>query len=243
MKSIWIKEVEGYFSSLIGYLVIGVFLVTIGLFMWVFSDTSVLDYNFASMDQLFSIAPLIFLFLIPAVTMRSFAEEKQSGTLELLFTKPVSSIDIIVGKYLAYFFLVIAAMLPSLIYVFSIYQLGAPKGNLDIGGIIGSYIGLILLASVFVSIGIFSSCLSQNQISSFILAAFLCFIIHWSFTYIARLPIFAAGADFYINQLGLNHHYSNISKGLVETKDIIYFGSMTFLFLYLSHTVLTLKYK
>jgi ABC-2 type transport system permease protein len=238
MYSIFKKEIHAFFSSLIGYMVIGVFLISIGLFMWVFSDTSVLDYNYATLDQLFSIAPLVFLFLIPAVTMRSFAEEKATGTIEFLYTKPLTTYDIIFGKYLANFVLVIFALLPTFIYYYSVYQLGSPVGNLDSGAIIGSYIGLFFLAGAFVAIGMFASTLTNNQIIAFILGAFLCFVFHWAFLYIARLPVFATSLDLFIQKLGINYHYNSISKGLVDTRDIVYFISVIFVFLYSTITIL-----
>jgi ABC-2 type transport system permease protein len=241
MFSIFFKEVNTFFSSLIGYIVISVFLVSIGLFMWVFSDTSVLDYNFATMDQLFSIAPLVFLFLIPAVTMRSFAEEKATGTIEFLYTKPLTTVEIIGGKFLANFSLVIFALIPTLIYYYSVYQLGSPVGNLDSGSIIGSYIGLFFLSGAFVAIGMFASTLTNNQIVAFILGAFLCFFFHWAFTYVARLPIFTTTFDLFIQKIGINYHYSSISKGLVDTRDIIYFISVIFVFLYAANTVMENK--
>jgi len=241
MFSIFTKEISAFFSTLIGYLVIGVFLVAIGLFMWVFSDTSVLSYNFATMEQLFSIAPLVFLFLIPAITMRSFAEEMSSGTLELLFTKPLTINDIVLAKYLSNLTLVILALIPTSVYYVSIYMLGSPVGNIDTGAVIGSYIGLFFLGGSFVAIGMFASALSRNQIIAFILGAFLCFFVHWAFSYIANIRTFSGGLDLFIQKLGINYHYSSISKGLIDSKDIIYFLSVIFLFLY--GTVLLLKTK
>ncbi len=238
MYSIYKKEIKAFFSSLIGYIVIGVFLVSISLFMWVFSDTSVLNYNFATMDQLFSIAPLIFLFLIPAVTMRSFAEEQGKGTIEILYTKPLTTWDIAGGKYFANLTLVLFALLPTLVYYISIYQLGSPKGNLDTGAIIGSYIGLFFLAGAFVSIGMFASMLTKNQIVAFILGAFLCFFFHWAFSYLAMLPMFIGSFDLFIQKIGINYHYSSISKGLIDTRDIIYFVSVIFVFVYATVTIL-----
>jgi ABC-2 type transport system permease protein len=235
MYSIFKKEIHSFFSSLVGYMVIAVFLVTIGLFMWVFSETSVIDYHFATMDQLFSIAPLVFLFLIPAITMRSFAEEKSKGTIEFLYTKPLSDIDILMGKFFANFGLVVFALIPTLVYYFSIYQLGAPKGNLDTGSIIGSYIGLFFLGAAFVAISMFASSLTKNQITSFIFGAFLCFVFHWAFSFLAGLPMFQAGLDAFIQKLGINHHYSSISKGLVDTRDLIYFISIIAVFLYATY--------
>lgn len=238
MYSIFRKEIHAFFSSLIGYIVIGVFLISIGLFMWVFSETSVLDYNFATMDQLFSIAPLVFLFLIPAITMRSFAEEQGNGTLEILYTKPLTTWQIVGGKYFANIVLVLFALLPTLIYYFSVYQLGAPKGNLDTGAIVGSYIGLIFLSGAFVAVGMFSSILTNNQIIAFILGAFLCFFFHWAFSYIAMMPFFTGTLDLFIQKLGINYHYSSISKGLVDTRDLLYFVSIIFVFIYASVIIL-----
>lgn len=238
MLSIFFKEINAFFSSLIGYVVISVFLVSIGLFMWVFSETSVLDYNFATLDQLFSIAPLVFLFLIPAVTMRSFAEEKAKGTIEFLYTKPLTNFQIIGGKYLANITLVLFSLLPTLIYYYSVYQLGSPVGNLDSGAIFGSYIGLFCLAASFVAIGMFASTLTNNQIVAFILGAFLCFFFHWAFTYIARMPIFSTSLDLWIQKLGINYHYSSISKGLIDSRDIIYFVSLVGVFLYATITII-----
>ncbi|MCB0376722.1 MAG: ABC transporter permease, partial [Sinomicrobium sp.] len=175
MRAIFFKEINAFFSSLIGYIVIGIFLVLMGMVMWIFPDYSVLDSNYASMDTLFSMAPLVFLFLIPAVTMRTFAEETQSGTIELLATRPVSDWQIVGGKFLACLTLVVFALLPTVLYYVTVYQLGAPIGNLDSGGIWGSYIGLLFLAAAFVAIGVFASSITTNQIVAFLLAAFLSF--------------------------------------------------------------------
>ncbi len=238
MYSIFRKEIHAFFSTLIGYIVIGVFLISIGLFMWVFSDTSVLNYNFATMDQLFSIAPLVFLFLIPAVTMSSFAEEHGKGTIEILSTKPLTTWQVVGGKYFANVLLVLIALLPTLIYYYSVYQLGSPKGNLDSGAIVGSYIGLIFLAGAFVAIGIFASTLTNNQIVAFILAAFLCFFFHWVFSYLAMMPFFTGTLDLFIQKLGINYHYSSISKGLIDTRDLVYFISVIFVFIYATVIIL-----
>jgi ABC-2 type transport system permease protein len=241
MFSVFKKEIHSFFSSLTGYLVMIVFLLSIGLFMWVFSETSVLDYNFATLDQLFSIAPLVFLFLIPAITMRSISEEKSKGTLELLFTKPLTIYDIVVGKYLANFTLVLLSILPTFVYYYSVYQLGSPVGNLDSGAIFGSYIGLMFLGGTFVAIGMFASSLTYNQIAAFILGAFLCFFMHWAFLYISALPIFATSFDLVIQKLGINYHYTNISRGLIETKDIIYFISIIVIFVYA--TIMVIQFR
>src|SRR5688572_24468758 len=161
MLQVFSKEFNSFLNSLIAYIVIGVFLTAVGLLMWVFPDTSVLDYGYADMDTLFLLAPYVFIFLVPAITMRSFSEEKKSGTIELLITKPLSDWDIIAGKFLANFFLVLFALVPTVLYYYSIYRLGNPVGNIDTSGVIGSYIGLAFLAGVFCSIGLLASSLTR----------------------------------------------------------------------------------
>ena len=241
MWSIFKKEVSGFFSSLIGYIVIAVFLVLTGLFMWVFGETSILQYNYATMQQLFFLAPMVFLFLIPAITMGSFAEELQQGTIEFLSTKPLRRIDIVLGKFLASLCLVIIALLPSLLYYYSIVELGRPKGNIDTGEVVGSYIGLFCLAGVFVAMGMFASSVTRNQIVAFILGAVLCFTGYWVFDFVARLPVFAGSLDYVIEQFGLSYHYYNISQGALDSSDIIYFVSLIVFFVYLTWTSLRVK--
>ncbi len=238
MVSIFLKEINAIFSSLIGYIVIGVFLVLMGLVMWVFPDFSILNYNYATLDQLFGIAPFIFLFLIPAITMRSFAEEQQTGTIELLATRPISDFAIILGKYFACVVLVLFSLLPTILYYYSVHQLGSPPGNLDSGAILGSYLGLILLAATYVSIGIFASSLTNNQIVSFVLAVFLCFIVQWGFAFFSGLPIFIGKVDDIVQMIGLDYHYDSISRGLLDSRDIIYFFSVIALFLVFTKTSL-----
>ncbi len=231
MVNIIKRELNAFFSSLIAYIIIGVFLLFLGLFMWVFQETSVLNYNYATLDQLFTIAPLVFIFLIPAISMRSFAEEHQNGTLELLLTKPISSIQLILGKYFSVLLLVLFALLPTMVYYYSIHHLGSPKGNIDSGAILGSYIGLILLSAVFSAIGIFASSISKNQIVSFVIGAFLCFLFHWGFQYLGNLPIFFGTLDDFIQKLGIEYHYNSISRGVLDTRDAIYFLSVVFIFI------------
>lgn len=235
MVEILKKELNMFFSSLTAYIVIGVFLVVMGLFMWVFPEYSVLEYCYATMEQLFSMAPWIFVFLIPAITMRSLAEETQTGTIEFLITKPVKLSHIILGKYLACVILIAFALLPTLLYYYTIYELGSPKGNLDSGAIWGSYLGLFLLGSLYASIGLFASSLTNNQIVAFMLAAFLCFFSHWGFYYISSLPFFLGSSDDIIQMLGIDYHYNSISRGVIDTRDIIYFLSFIALFLGLTH--------
>lgn len=239
MKGVYIKEISNYFSSLIGYIVIGIFLTLLGLMLWVFPDTSMLNYDYVSLDQLFSIVPFLFIFIIPAVTMSTFAEERGTGTLELLITKPISDLDIIIGKYLANLTLVLLMLLPTLIYYYSIYQLGFPRGNLDSGAVIGSYIGLFLLSAIFVAIGLFASSLTRNQIVAFVLATFLSFFFYMTFFYLSELPIFIGSWDSIIQRMGIEYHYESISKGLIDTRDVIYFLSVSGFFLFL--TMLSLR--
>lgn len=241
MISIFWKEINSFFSSLIAYLVVAVFLVMIGLFMWVFADTSVLDYNYAGLDQLFSMAPIIFLFLIPAITMRAFSEENQRGTIEFLSTKPLTDLQIVFGKYFANLVLVLFALLPTGIYYYSVYQLGSPPGNLDSGGIMGSYIGLFFLAAAFVAIGMWTSSLTNNQIVAFILGAFFCFVFHFAFSFLADLPYFTGWLDGFVSKLGINHHYSSISRGVVDSRDVLYFLSVIAIFILATLTTLNAK--
>ena len=238
MWSIYKKEINSFFSSLIGYIVVGVFLVFTGLMMFVFPDTSLLNYNYATLGQLFELAPLIFLFLIPAITMRSFAEENQNGTIELLTTKPLSDFQIVFGKFLACLTLVAFALIPTILYYITVYELGAPKGNLDSGAILGSYIGLILLAAVFVAIGLFASSLANNQIVGFILATFLCFILYYAFFFFSKLPIFVGKVDDVVQMIGIDYHYASISRGVIDSRDVIYFFTLSGLFIYLTLTSL-----
>jgi len=235
MIHVFAKEFNSFLNSLIAYLVIGVFLTGIGLLLWVFPETSVLDYGFADMGTLFSMAPFVFIFLIPAITMKSFAEENKMGTMELLLTKPLSDWDIVVGKFAASFALTLVALLPSLIYYFSISRLGNPVGNIDTAGVIGSYIGLSLLALVFCAIGVLASSLTVNQIVSFILAAFLCFIFYTGFDSLATL---SGSFAFTIKQFGILYHYEALSKGLIDSRDVIYFLSVAGLMLLGAKTVI-----
>lgn len=238
MIRIFIKEFNSFLNSLIAYIVIGVFLTSIGLLMWVFPDTSILDYGYADMDTLFSFSPYIFIFLIPAITMRSFAEEKKIGTMEFLLTKPVTDMELVVGKFLASLVLVVLALLPTVIYYFSVVSLGNPIGNIDTAGVIGSYIGLVLLAMIFCAIGILSSSLTSNQIVSFILAAFLCFIFYTGFDSLASLSFFQPVA-LEVKQLGILAHYESLSRGLLDSRDVIYLLSVSALNLLITKTIIS----
>ena len=237
MWSILKKEVSGFLSSLIAYISMIVFLLVMGLFVWVFPDTSILEYGFASLDSFFGVAPWIFLFLIPAITMRSFSEENKSGTIELLVTRPITELQIIIGKYLAGFIIVLFTLLPTLLYYYTIYQLGATKGNVDSGAVIGSYIGLMFLAASLVAIGMFASSISDNQIVAFILAVFISFICYAGFDSFSKLDLFGK-IDNIIAQIGINDHYQSMSRGVVDSRDLIYFLGFIGFFILLTKTVL-----
>jgi ABC-2 type transport system permease protein len=227
------KELSGYFSSLIGYLVMAVFLAMAGLFLWVFPQTNVLDYGYANIDPLFQLAPYIYLFLVPAITMRAFAEEKRAGTMELLLTKPLTDWDIVLGKFAACWLLVAFALLPTLLYYYTAYRLGAPEGNIDTAAVAGSYLGLLLLGAAFVAIGLLASSLTDNQIVAFIAAVFSCYLLYDGFASLAAVNLWA-GYAYWITQAGIDFHYAALSRGLIDSKNIIYFASVTGFLLYLS---------
>ncbi|MGB7786633.1 MAG: gliding motility-associated ABC transporter permease subunit GldF [Salinimicrobium sp.] len=234
MFAILKKEINSFFAGPIGYLVIGLFLLLNGLFLWVFKGQyNIFDNGFANLSPFFTLAPWIFLFLIPAITMKSFSEEIKQGTLELLLTKPISTTQLVLGKYFGALSLVILALIPTLLYVVTIYYLGKPEGNLDYGVIIGSYFGLLFLGGCYTSIGIFASILSPNQVVSFILAVFLCFISFFAFDALADLNLFSFGA-FGAEDLGLSSHYESISRGVIDTRDLVYFISFSAFFLALT---------
>ncbi|MCK5703322.1 MAG: gliding motility-associated ABC transporter permease subunit GldF [Cyclobacteriaceae bacterium] len=237
MIQILLKEINVFLDSLIAYIIISVFLTGIGLLMWVFPETSVLNYGFADMGSFFLLSPYIFMFLIPAITMRMFSEEKRGGTMELLLTRPIRDIEIILGKYLAGVFLVAFSILPTLLYYFTIRYLGNPVGNIDTAGVIGSYFGLFLLGAVFTSIGIFSSSFTENQVTAFIIAVFLCFFLYFGFDAISSVGIFSGVSDF-IDQIGILYHYNSMSKGLIDTRDLTYFISVISIMLLLTNLIL-----
>ncbi|MFD2724715.1 gliding motility-associated ABC transporter permease subunit GldF [Hyunsoonleella rubra] len=230
MLSILKKEINTFFASPIGYLVIAIFLVLNGLFLWVFKgDFNILDYGFADLSAFFLLSPWILLFLIPAVTMRSFSDEKKQGTLELLLTKPISKTQIVLGKYFGAFILIIMALLPTLLYAYSVHQLGDPVGNLDLGSTFGSFFGLILLAGAYTAIGVFGSTLSNNQIVAFIISVFLCILFFIGFE---GLTDFTSSTT--IVQFGMNYHYKSMSRGVIDTRDILYFLSVIVFFVYVT---------
>lgn len=228
------KEISSFLSSIIGYAVIVVFLLINGLFLWVFPlEFNILDYGFASIENLFMLAPWVFLFLIPAITMRSFAEEHKNGTIEMLMTKPLTDFDIILAKFLAGVVLVVFSIAPTLLYYYTVSRLGLPPGNIDHGATWGSYLGLLFLGASFVAIGIFASSITENQIVAFLLAVFLCGFVYLGFEFIYNLSIFGSFGLF-IKELGISAHYSSISRGVIDTRDLLYFLSIIALFLMLT---------
>lgn len=228
------KEISTFLNSVIGYVVLAVFLIVNGLFLWVFPlDFNVLDFGFANLDGMFMLAPFVFLFLIPAITMRSFADEKHNGTIETLFTKPLTDLQIILAKFFAGVLLVFLSLLPTLVYFYSVYALGMPRGNLDAGAIWGSYIGLLFLGASFTAIGIFASSLTDNQVVAFVAGAVFCAFAYVGFEFIYNLSLFGP-IDLFIKSLGINAHYASLSRGVIDTRDILYFFSIITLFILLT---------
>lgn len=237
MKALLLREIKSFFGSPVGYLVIAIFLLLNGLFLWVFEgDYNILNSGFADLAPFFTIAPWILIFLIPAVTMRSFSDEKKQGTIELLFTKPLTIGQIVTGKFFGALSLIVLALLPTLIYVAVVYNLGSPEGNIDMGSTIGSYFGLLFLVAGYTAIGIFTSTLSENQIVAFILSVFLCFVFYYAFEGLAN---YAGSFSNIVAALGMDYHFKSIGRGVIDSRDIIYFITITLLFL--SLTVYKLK--
>jgi len=236
MRVLVLKEVRGFLGSLIGQVVVVVFLLLTGLFLWVFPN-NILDTGYADLAPLFFIAPWVFLFLVPAVTMRSFSEERRTGTIELLLTKPLTEMQLVLAKYLAAVILIVFALLPTLVYWYSLHELAMPKGNLDTGGIIGSYIGLLLLASCFGAIGVFASSITENQGVAFMIAVFLCFFLYLGFDLVASFDAFGV-LEGPIKSIGIQEHYASLSRGVVDLRDVLYFLGTIAVFLLLTRTAL-----
>lgn len=236
MRALIVKEVRGFLGSLIGHIVIVVFLLLTGLFLWVFPD-NLLDLGYADLAPLFFIAPWVFLFLLPAVTMRSFSEERRTGTIELLLTKPLTEGQVVLAKYVAAVLLLVVALLPTLVYVWSVGELAVPKGNIDEGATWGSYLGLLFLGGCFAAIGLFASAITENQIVSFLVAVFLCFILFMGPDLLASFQ--AVGAmEGPLKAIGIQEHYRSISRGVVDLRDLLYFGGVITIALLLTRTAL-----
>ncbi len=241
MWGIFVKEIRGFFSSLTGYVVMIVFLTMNSLFMWVFpGQMNVLETGYATMESLFAIAPWAFLFLVPAITMRMIAEEKRMGTLELLYTRPVTELQIVLAKFFASWSLVLLSLAPTLVFFWSVYRLGSPPGNIDMGGTWGSYIGLLFLGGIYTAIGIFASALTGNQIVAFIAAVILSFFMYLGFDFIGGL----AGTgkmNLLVSGLGIDYHYNSISRGVLDSRDLLYFIGVISLFVISTRLVLQKK--
>ncbi|WP_080241215.1 gliding motility-associated ABC transporter permease subunit GldF [Spirosoma rigui] len=233
MLAIFRKEVNQFFSSPIAYIIMGVFLTAVGLLLWVFPDTSLLDNGYADMGAFFNLTPYVMLFMVPAITMRSIADEIRTGTLEWLLTKPVSRWGVVAGKFGASWLLVILTLLPTLVYYVTLYQLGSPVGNIDSAGVFGSYIGLILLAGVFVAIGTWASSLNDNQVVAFVLGVFGCFLFYVGLGALAGL-LTPGGLAYYLSYFALDEQYRALGRGLIDSRNVVYLSSLIFLFLLLT---------
>jgi ABC-2 type transport system permease protein len=234
MLSICKKEFRQFFSSLTGIIALSVFLLLNGLFLFVFPDSNVLDYGYATLEKFFDIAPWVLMFMVPAITMRSFSDEFKTGTFEILQTKPLSKWQLLLGKYFGSLLVMLIAILPTIIYALTIQSL-SEEGGIDTGGTIGSYLGLVFLAAVFTAIGICCSSFTPNAVVAFIASAFACFLVYNGFNAISRIPAFQSGADYYIEMLGIDFHYRNISRGVIDSRDIIYFISVIIFFMTITH--------
>lgn len=240
MWSIAKKEFRQFFGSLTGLVAIAVFLLLNGLFLFVFPDSSILDYGYASLDKFFQLAPWILLFLVPAVTMRSWADEFKGGTFEILATRPLTAAQLVGGKFLGAYAVVFIALLPTILYAFSVEALAAGEG-IDWGGTIGSYIGLFLLAAVFTAIGTWCSSLNANSVVAFLLSAFLCFLIYTGFDALSQLPALQGNADYVLQKIGIDFHYKSISRGVLDSRDLVYFASLIAFFLLITNRKIALN--
>ena len=237
MLAILKKDCNSFFASPIAYLVIGIFLLVNGLFLWVFNDDfNILNAGFADLNSFFYLAPWVLLFLVPAITMKTFADEFQSGTIEILKTRPITNSQIVLGKFFAVLLLIIIAIIPTYIYVYSVNQLGNPIGNIDYGSTIGSYVGLLLLASSYASIGVFTSSISKNQIVAFLLAVFIAFFFYYGFDAVSNL---FGNYSYTLKLFGMNEHFKSISRGVLDTRDVFYFLSIIVFFLFITKQKLT----
>ncbi len=230
MWSICKKELNQFFSSLTGYIAIILFLLINGVFLFVLKDSSIFEFGYASLDKFFELAPWVLMFLVPAITMRSLSEEFRAGTFEILKTKPLSSWQIVLGKYFSILLVLLLAILPTIIYIITIKALSA-QGGIDGGGILGSYIGLFFLVAVFAAIGLCCSGFTSNAVVAFLISAFSCLILYFGFNALSKLPFFENGADYYFEMLGIDFHYRSISRGVLDTRDLVYFISVIFIFL------------
>ena len=232
MWAICKKEFRQFFSNLTGYITIILFLLLNGLFLFVFSSFNILDYGYATLENFFNLSPYILLLLIPAVTMRLFPDEWRAGTMEILFTRPLTTRQIVLGKYIASLLVVLIALLPTLTYLITINTMSADGTSLDMGGITGSYIGLLFLCAAFTAIGICCSSFTGNPVVAFLLSAFFCFVLYSGFTALSKLV--GTGVDYIVEMLGMEFHYRSLSKGVIDSRDVIYFLSITLFTLFIT---------
>lgn len=240
MISIAKKEFYQFFSSLTGYITIILFLLVNAIYLFVLKDSNIFDFGYATLSSFFDLAPWVFIFLIPALGMRSFADEFKSGTFETLKTSPLTKWQIVGGKYVAILAVIVIALIPTFLYIITIHSLSS-SGGIDSGAITGSYIGLFFLASVFAAITLWCSSLTSNAVIAFLLSAFACIVLYFGFSAISKLPVFSGNADYYIEMIGIDFHYQSISRGVLDTRDIVYFLSVIFLFLFSTQKILIKK--
>lgn len=237
MYAVFKRELYSLLNSMMAYITIGVFLMATGLLLWFFPETSIMEYGYAELTGFFALAPFLFMFLVPAITMRSFAEERREGTYVLLATRPLTDWQIISGKYFACLLLIIFALVPTLIYYYSVCQLGFPEGNIDSGAVIGSYLGLLLLGAAFVAVGIFTSSVTKNQVVAFAVSVFICFIAYNGFDAMSQIFTLQFLENLLVN-LSINEHYQSISRGVLDSRDLLYFLTFIFVFLGLTRLVI-----
>ena len=230
MWSICKKELQQFFSNLTGYIAIILFLLVCGLFLFVLKDSNIFDFGYATLDKFFELAPWILLFLVPAITMRSLSDEFKGGTFEILQTKPLTKWQIVLGKYFSILIVLLFVIIPTLIYVFTIKKLSV-QGGIDGGGLMGSYIGLFFLAAVFAAISLSCSGFTSNAVVAFLISVFVCLLLFFGFNALSKLSFFINGLDYYVEMLGIDFHYRSISRGVLDSRDVIYFISIIFLFL------------
>jgi ABC-2 type transport system permease protein len=240
MWNICKKEISQFFSSLTGYIAVILFLLINGMFLFLLQDSNIFDFGYASLDKFFELAPWVFIFLVPAVAMRSFSDEFRTGTFEILKTKPVTSLQIVLGKYFSVILVVVIALIPTLLYVFTIKTLSV-TGAIDKGGIAGSYLGLIFLSAVFSAISICCGSFTSNAIVSFLISAFMCLVLYFGFNAISSISVFSGNADYYIEMLGIDFHYQSISRGVVDSRDLTYFLSLIILSIFITQKKLKSK--
>lgn len=240
MWSICKKELQQFFSNLTGYIAIALFLLVNGLFLFVLNDSNIFDFGYATLDKFFELSPWILMFLIAAITMRILADEFKGGTFEILQTRPLTQWQIVLGKYVAVLIILLFSIIPTLIYVITIKTLSA-QGSIDSGGILGSYIGLFFLAAVFAAISLCCSGLTNNAVVAFLISAFACLVLYFGFNAISKIPAFSGNADYYIEMLGIDFHYQSMSRGVIDSRDVIYFISIIFIFLLITQKNLQRK--